>query len=80
MANSIQQEKQLRELAKMLDEALRTMYPERMGFALIVFEFHKPGISDYVSNAEREQMVTALRESADRLEKREDIPPAIGVA
>jgi hypothetical protein len=80
MANSIQQEKQLRELAKMLDEALRAMYPERMGFALIVFEFHKPGISDYVSNAEREQMVTALRESADRLEKREDIPPAIGVA
>lgn len=46
------------------------------GFALIVFEFAKPGISNYISNAKRADMITALRETADRLERNQDVPPA----
>lgn len=48
----------------------------KMGFALIVFEFGKPGISNYISNAERKDMIKALREMADKLEKHQDIPPS----
>jgi len=46
-----------------------------LGFALIVFEFHKPGISNYISNAERADMIKALRETADRLSGAQDIGP-----
>jgi hypothetical protein len=50
----------------------------QMGFALLVFEFGKPGIGNYISNAQRETMIETLRETADRLENRQDIPPAPG--
>jgi len=51
-----------------------------LGFALIVFEHYKPGISNYISNSNREDMVKALRETADRLEKNQDIPAIQGEA
>lgn len=44
------------------------------GFALIVFDFNQPGVSNYISNAMRENMVQALRETADRIELNQDIP------
>lgn len=47
-----------------------------MGFALIVFDFDNPGIGNYISNAERSDMIKSLRETADRLERNQDIPPA----
>lgn len=34
-----------------------------LGFCLLVFEFNKPGISNYISNVERESMIEALKES-----------------
>jgi hypothetical protein len=37
-----------------------------LGFALIVFEFHKPGLSNYLSNARREDMIKALEETLSR--------------
>lgn len=40
------------------------------GFALIVFPFGSPGLSDYISNSNRRDMIKTLRETADRLEKR----------
>lgn len=49
--------------------------PGRYGkalFALLVFD--EPGLTQYVSNANREDIVRALREAADRLDNREDIP------
>lgn len=77
----MKQEKDLALLAKALDEMLPEIYEtDKMGFALVVFEFHKPGIGDYVSNADRPDMIKALRELADRLEKNEIIPAAIGQA
>lgn len=37
-----------------------------LGFALIVFEFHKPGIANYVGNAQRADMIKALEETLAR--------------
>lgn len=42
------------------------------GCCLLIFEFDKPGISNYISNAERKSMIQALRETADRLENNQD--------
>ena len=47
----------------------------KKGFALIVFEFGQPGISNYISNGDRADMIKTLRETADRLEKNQDMPP-----
>lgn len=47
----------------------------QMGYALIVFDLGRPGIGNYISTAQRGDMIKALRETADRLEKNQDIPP-----
>lgn len=44
----------------------------KTGFVLLTFGFDAPGIANYVSNAERSDMITAMRECADRLEKKQD--------
>lgn len=40
-------------------------------FMLVVFD--DPGVAQYVSNCDRQNMVKAMRETADRLEQRETI-------
>ena len=67
-------------LAEVLDQALPNAYGEHMGFALLIFRFDGPGPADYVSNAERVDMIKALRETADRLEAGQDIPRTAGEA
>jgi hypothetical protein len=52
-------------------------YIPGMGFALLIFEFNKPGLSNYISNAQRENVIGALKEAAERLEKNQDIPAVI---
>jgi len=42
-----------------------------LGFALFIFEFNKAGISNYISNADRENMILALKETLERFEKKE---------
>lgn len=74
------QEKDLREIATKINYELESLYDKKMGFALIIFEFSDVGIGDYVSNAQRSGMIKALRECADRLEAKEDIPKTIGEA
>jgi len=66
-------EELLRRLATIIDGTLEG-HLGKMGFALVVFEFDKPGLGNYISNAQRADMITALRELADRLESRSDIP------
>ena len=76
--NEIERQQHIEECLKHIAGAIEhTIEHEfgRMGFALLVFEFNKPGISNYVSNARREDMIKSLRETADRLENRQDIPP-----
>ena len=72
---------QLDVLAKALEELLSDMYGvKRMGFALFMFTFDTSLLGDYVSNAEREDMIKFMRELADRLEDRDYIPRTIGEA
>lgn len=62
-----------------IDTKLKEISPD-LGFALIVFKFNEPGIGNYISNGKREDMITALREAAERLENKEDIPAGTGGA
>ena len=48
---------------------------EGMGFMLLVFEFGENKVANYVSNANREDMIEVLREKANVLEQKLDIPP-----
>lgn len=71
----IETERLMRKLAKMVD-TVTTETVGRKGFMVLLFELGRPGISNYISNASRADMITALRETADRLEQNQDIPPA----
>ena len=65
------------DLMKMLGYAIEHTLEDnfgKMGFALLVFDFGAPGTGNYISNANREDMIKSLRETADRLEKNQDIP------
>ena len=65
----------MRTIAKWIDTALKGN-PGPKGFALIVFDFNSPGAGNYISNADRKDMIATLRETADRLEQNQDIPAA----
>lgn len=58
-------------MQKMADD-IKKILPSDLGFALIVFPFKDVGVGNYISNACREDMIEALRETADRLEKNQD--------
>ena len=58
---------QMRDLAEMIEDKLNGL-----GFALIVFEFKKPGMVNYVSNAQRADMVKALKETLNRWKNNQD--------
>lgn len=58
---------QMRNLANLIQPQINGL-----GFALLVFPFNEPGMSNYISNAERKDMIKALREAADRFEKNQD--------
>ena len=58
-----------KEAMKKMGEGIQKMLPKDMGYALLVFPFHNAGVSNYISNAQRDDMIKVLRETADRLEK-----------
>lgn len=60
---------QMRDLATIIKKEI-----PGLGFALFCFEFHKPGMSNYISNAQREDMIKALKETIERLENKQDYP------
>lgn len=65
-----------RGLARMVEDALPPG-PSARGkalFALVVADSIEPGIGQYVGNVVRADMIRLLRETADRLEQRQDIP------
>jgi hypothetical protein len=64
-------------LGNAIDTILKQEFGEA-GFALVVFRFGDATTGNYISNAQREDMIEVLRIVADRLEKHEDIPPAWG--
>lgn len=59
----------MRQIAKKIDKELGGL-----GFALVVYEFGKPGMSNYISNGNREDMIKALYETAERLNGKQDFP------
>lgn len=58
---------QMREIA----DAVRRRIPRGMGFAVLVFHYDA-GPASYISNAQRPEIIKALREQADVLERRMD--------
>ncbi len=64
------QETFIKALAVTLDSTLQTFYEREMGFALLIFEFNSDQ-ANYISNAKREDMVKALRETANRIERKQ---------
>lgn len=59
----------MRDLATMIQKQI-----PGYGFALFVFEFSKPGIGNYISNVQREDMIKALEETLARLKGAQDFP------
>ena len=57
---------------KKMGKMIEKMLPKDFGYAVLVFPFHNLGVGNYISNAQREDMIKALRETADRLEKKQD--------
>lgn len=51
---------------------IHTRLPDGWGLALVVFPYGKMGIGNYISTAQRTEMIQGLRELADRLEKNQD--------
>ena len=45
------------------------MVPEGWGFAVLCFSFGEGGFMNWVSNAARQDMIKALRETANNLER-----------
>jgi hypothetical protein len=69
-------EVELGELMRALAEAVQftateIMHVERPHFVLVVF--NDPEVAQYVCNCERSTMIAAMRETADRLERRDDV-------
>jgi hypothetical protein len=75
-----QTENMMQGMAQALDTFIEENTRKRYGFALLVFEFETPGLTSYVANANREDMIEALLETVERLKSNEDIPMAIGEA
>lgn len=60
--------KKMREIAQKVASEL----PKTQGFCLLVFEFDRPGLANYISNADRASMIEGLEETVRRLKAKED--------
>jgi hypothetical protein len=57
--------------AKAIETTARELGVEKPLFVLVLF--NDPAIGQYISNCDRSTTVAAMRETADRLERREDV-------
>ena len=60
-------------LGKVIQDVINEFFP-KAGFALFLFKFHEDGRTNYISNAERESMIKALKEIVKGLEEDQDFP------
>jgi hypothetical protein len=67
-------EPELRALTNAVLNAVKQRLPKDTGFLVLFWPHGDYKISQYGSNCERPGMIEALREAADRLEKRQDVP------
>ncbi len=66
-------EPELGQLMTRAAEAVKVVMPPRTGYVVLAFEFNAPAIGQYIANAERASVIQLLRETADRLERREEV-------
>jgi hypothetical protein len=67
---------QMNELARQLDRFFNGVLrgkDRKIGFVLMVFEFGHGGRANYISNAERSDVVTMLKEQLARFEGQPDM-------
>lgn len=64
-------EPELSRLMNQAADAVKAVLPRKTLFVVLVFD--DPGLGQYISNCDRSTMVACLRETADRLERRETI-------
>ncbi len=57
---------------KKMASRVNKLLPKDFGYTILVFPFNNLGVSNYISNANRSDMIKVLRETADRLEQKED--------
>lgn len=67
-------EPELRELTTRICRGVSEKLPAMTGFCVLFWPIGTHNVAQYGSNCHRVDMVTALRETADRLERREDVP------
>lgn len=66
MAKQVDAEK-MKQMARMISKEI-----PGLGFCLLTFDFKSVGMSNYISNAKREDMIKALFECAERLKRGKD--------
>lgn len=57
----------MRELANQIQKEI-----PGLGFCLIVYPFHEKGMSNYISNSQRDDMIVFLEETLTRLKRNKD--------
>ena len=67
-------ELELRALTTEVLDSLKDVLPDETCFTVLFWPFGQPDVGQYGSNAARPEMIQALREVADRLERRMDVP------
>lgn len=71
-------EPELRKLMNNVADVVKYQLPKGTLFCVLAFDNSAPsgngGITQYVSNCERADMIKALRETADRFERGEVVP------
>ena len=65
-------EPELKKYMTLLAQATTSVLPQGSLFVLLVFD--DPGLAQYVSNGNRQDIIKAMKETADRLESGEDVP------
>lgn len=58
---------QMRDLAEKVKKEI-----PGLGFALLVLEFNNPVIANYISNSQHKDMIKAMKETIEILEKNQD--------
>ena len=66
-------EPELRELMTAAGDAVKAALPPRTGYVVLAYEFGLPGIGQYIANGQRSDVIKLLRETADRLERRQEV-------
>lgn len=58
-------------MCKIIKKA-KALLPNGWGVTVLVYPLGSPGIANYISDAQRSDMIKQLREVADRLESKQD--------